>query len=160
MRATILIATQAEQAGRVFDTLEERVLDEIHLVAGIYDLIVVINVDTVGELRTKVVEEIHATAGVIRTVTLLHLNEDEDPIPSQSAAKERLAILITTEAGRVISVQERLKSEDIVSVALVTGNYDIVAIVDGDSLEAINRWTNGVVHRIHGVERTETLLYL
>lgn len=167
MKATILISTHAgaDKAKEIYDALRSDKAEDVYLLAGIYDLMVPIDFDDVDRLRHLIVERIHGTGVVLRTATLLHLDESDGPVAHRPKGKERVVLLIATEGGRVHNVQQRLRNADVglakvVSVNLVTGNYDLIAIVEGDSLDAVNQWTNAVVHRMQGVERTETLLYM
>ena len=68
-------------------------------------------------------------------------------------------ILIETEAGRtkeVASTIERL--EGVKSVDPVTGPYDIIAVVEGKSLNDIGDLVTGKIHPIVGISRTVTCL--
>ena len=68
-------------------------------------------------------------------------------------------VLIETAVGRtkeVASAIERL--EGVQSVDPVTGPYDIIAVVEGESLNEIGDLVTGKIHPIVGISRTVTCL--
>ncbi len=68
-------------------------------------------------------------------------------------------VLIETAVGRnkdVAAAMEQLKG--IKSVDIVTGPYDIIAIIEGDSLNDIGDLVTGKIHPITGISRTVTCL--
>ena len=68
-------------------------------------------------------------------------------------------VLIETAVGRtreVTSAIERL--EGVKSVDPVTGPYDIIAVVEGESLNEIGDLVTGKIHPIAGISRTVTCL--
>ena len=68
-------------------------------------------------------------------------------------------VLIETAVGNtrnVVSAIEKLKG--IVSVDVVTGPYDIIAVVEADDLSSIGDMVTGHVHTISGIQRTVTCL--
>ena len=68
-------------------------------------------------------------------------------------------ILIETAVGTSRDVIGSLKSlEGIVSVDMVTGPYDIIAVLEAPDLNSIGAMVTGSVHTIGGVQRTVTCL--
>ena len=68
-------------------------------------------------------------------------------------------ILIETAVGKSRDVSGALQSlEGIVSVDMVTGPYDIVAVLEAPDLNSIGGMVTGRVHTIVGVQRTVTCL--
>ena len=68
-------------------------------------------------------------------------------------------ILIETAVGRNKEVVALLsKLEGIKSVDMVTGPYDIIAIVEGESLNEIGDLITGKIHPVLGINRTVTCL--
>lgn len=70
-------------------------------------------------------------------------------------------VLIETAVGRnkeVAAALEKLKG--IKSVDTVTGPYDIIAIIEGASLNDIGDLVTGKIHPIPGISRTVTCLSL
>ncbi len=68
-------------------------------------------------------------------------------------------VLIETAVGRnkeVAAAMERLKG--IKSVDIVTGPYDIIAILEEESLNDIGDLVTGKIHPITGISRTVTCL--
>lgn len=66
-------------------------------------------------------------------------------------------VLVTTAVGKAKEVLNGLKKIDgVKSVDVVMGPYDIIAVVEGDSLESIGKLITGHFHRVEGVERTTT----
>jgi DNA-binding Lrp family transcriptional regulator len=68
-------------------------------------------------------------------------------------------VLIETSVGRNKDVASALKKlKGMKSVDIVTGPYDIIAIVEGDSLNNIGDLVTGQIHPIAGISRTVTCL--
>jgi DNA-binding Lrp family transcriptional regulator len=70
-------------------------------------------------------------------------------------------VLIETAVGKnkeVAAALERLKG--IKSVDTVTGPYDIIAIIEGATLNDIGDLVTGKIHPIAGISRTVTCLSL
>ncbi len=68
-------------------------------------------------------------------------------------------VLIETAVGRNKDVANALKKlKGVKSVDIVTGPYDIIAIMEGDSLNAIGDLVTGNIHPISGISRTVTCL--
>lgn len=66
-------------------------------------------------------------------------------------------VLITTTVGRTKEVLKGLKIIDgVKSVDAVLGPYDIIATVEGESLESIGKLITGHFHKVEGLERTTT----
>ena len=68
-------------------------------------------------------------------------------------------VLIETEVGKtrdVVNALQRLKGVN--SVDTVTGPYDIIVILQGDSLNDIGNLVTGKIHPISGISRTVTCL--
>jgi len=68
-------------------------------------------------------------------------------------------VLIETAVGRnkeVATALEQLKG--VKSVDIVTGPYDIIAIIEGESLNDIGDLVTGKIHPITGISRTVTCL--
>ena len=68
-------------------------------------------------------------------------------------------ILIETAVGKSKEVANALKQVGgVKSVDSVTGPYDIIAIVEGETLNDIGELVTGKVHPIAGISRTVTCL--
>ncbi len=68
-------------------------------------------------------------------------------------------VLIETGVGKTKEVVEVLqKTRGIKSVDVVTGPYDIIAVVEGDDLNVIGNLVTGKIHPIGGISRTVTCL--
>jgi len=70
-------------------------------------------------------------------------------------------VLIETAVGRnkeVATAIEKLKG--VKSVDIVTGPYDIIAIIEGTGLNDIGDLVTGKIHPIPGISRTVTCLSL
>jgi DNA-binding Lrp family transcriptional regulator len=68
-------------------------------------------------------------------------------------------VLIETEVGKtkdVVAALQKLKG--VVSVDTVTGPYDIIAILQGESLNDIGNLVTGKIHPVSGISRTVTCL--
>lgn len=68
-------------------------------------------------------------------------------------------VLIETEVGKTREVVAALqKLNGVTSVDTVTGPYDIIAILQGRSLNDIGDLVTGKIHPIPGISRTVTCL--
>lgn len=68
-------------------------------------------------------------------------------------------VLIETAVGKNKEVVAHLSRMDgVKSVDTVTGPYDIIAIVEGDSLNEIGDLITGKIHPVSGINRTVTCL--
>ena len=68
-------------------------------------------------------------------------------------------VLIETAVGRAKEVAATIeKLEGVTAVDPVTGPYDIIAIVERDSLNEIGNLVTGSIHPIAGISRTVTCL--
>ena len=68
-------------------------------------------------------------------------------------------VLIETVVGRNREVVAALKQlEGVKSVDTVTGTYDIIAIIEGATLNDIGDLVTGKIHPITGISRTVTCL--
>ena len=69
----------------------------------------------------------------------------------------RAFILVETEVGKIREVAEALRNlGGIVSVDMVTGPYDVIAVVDAPDMNAMGTVVTEKVHTISGVVRTVT----
>ena len=68
-------------------------------------------------------------------------------------------VLIETVVGRTREVTSAIgRLEGVKSVDPVTGPYDIIAVVEGESLNEIGDLVTGKIHPITGISRTVTCL--
>ena len=68
-------------------------------------------------------------------------------------------VLIETAVGKTRDVLSALRQVDGVREAdAVTGEYDIVAVVEADTLNSIGELVTGRIHSIGGIQRTTTYL--
>ena len=68
-------------------------------------------------------------------------------------------VLMETAVGRNKDVVESIKKlKGVVSVDTVTGPYDIIVVVEGESLNDIGDLVTGKIHPITGISRTVTCL--
>ena len=68
-------------------------------------------------------------------------------------------VLIETVVGRNREVVATLKQlKGVKSVDTVTGPYDVIAIVEGETLNAIGDLVTAKIHPIAGISRTVTCL--
>ena len=68
-------------------------------------------------------------------------------------------VLIETTVGRTKEVASAiLKLEGVKSVDPVTGPYDIIAVVERESLTEVGDLVTGKIHPIAGISRTVTCL--
>ncbi len=66
-------------------------------------------------------------------------------------------VLIETTVGKTKDALESLQHMDGVrEVDGVTGDYDIVAVIEGDSLADIGDLVTGKIHMMNGVSKTTT----
>lgn len=77
------------------------------------------------------------------------------------AASIRAYLLIETQAGTSNAVLDSLKSLDqTVQVDRVTGPYDIICVIETDSLNDLAEIVREHVHAMHGVTRTMSCMRL
>ncbi|MFC1989174.1 Lrp/AsnC ligand binding domain-containing protein [Chloroflexota bacterium] len=68
-------------------------------------------------------------------------------------------VLIETVVGRNKEVVDALRqAEGVKSVDLVTGVYDVIAIIEAKSLSDVGDIVTGKIHPITGISRTVTCL--
>lgn len=68
-------------------------------------------------------------------------------------------VLIETSVGRTKDVVAALGGlKGVISVDTVTGPYDVIAIVKGETLNEIGDIVTGKIHPIPGISRTVTCL--
>ena len=68
-------------------------------------------------------------------------------------------VLIETAVGRTKEVATALRQlEAVKSVDPVTGPYDVIAVVEADTLNDIGELVTGKIHPIAGISRTVTCL--
>jgi DNA-binding Lrp family transcriptional regulator len=68
-------------------------------------------------------------------------------------------VLIETEGGQSKGIIELLsKMKGVKSVDIVTGPYDVIAVVEEESLNEVGDLITGKIHPINGVSRTVTCL--
>ena len=70
-------------------------------------------------------------------------------------------LLIETQAGTSNSVLESLKSlEQTVQVDRVTGPYDIICVIQTDTLDDLGEIVREQIHAMNGVTRTMSCMHL
>jgi DNA-binding Lrp family transcriptional regulator len=83
---------------------------------------------------------------------------DNQP-PGGDTMQAKAFVLIETAVGRNKDVANALKKlKGIKSVDIVTGPYDIIAILEAESLNDIGDLVTGQIHPIAGISRTVTCL--
>lgn len=71
----------------------------------------------------------------------------------------RAFILIETSVGKTKDVVTALaKLDGVKSADPVTGAYDVIAVVEGNNLNAIGNLVTGSIHPVPGITRTVTCL--
>ncbi len=74
---------------------------------------------------------------------------------------EKAYVLIETQVGKAKDVVEAIRRVvGVISVDLVTGPYDIIAVVQAETLNEIGDLITAKVHPISGISRTVTCLAL
>ncbi len=73
--------------------------------------------------------------------------------------KTRAYILIETSVGSTAKVAQELKQvEQMVAVDMVTGPFDIIAVVEADNLMDIGGIVSTQMHKVNGIVKTITSL--
>jgi len=76
-----------------------------------------------------------------------------------AAEMAKAFILVETAVGRTKEVVVAIgKVRGVISVDTVTGPYDVIAIIQGESLNDIGDIVTGKIHPIAGISRTVTCL--
>lgn len=66
-------------------------------------------------------------------------------------------ILIETQVGRVKEVTSELRRlEGVVSCDVITGPFDVIALIESDDMASVADLVTGQVQGVHGVIRTIT----
>ena len=66
-------------------------------------------------------------------------------------------VLVITSVGRTKGVLNELKKLDgVKSADAVMGPYDIIAVVEGDSIDSLGKLITEHLHKVNGIERTLT----
>jgi DNA-binding Lrp family transcriptional regulator len=66
-------------------------------------------------------------------------------------------VLVITSVGRTKGVLNELKKLDgVKSADAVMGPYDIIAVVEGDSIDSLGKLITEHFHKVGGIERTTT----
>jgi len=74
---------------------------------------------------------------------------------------EKAYVLIETQVGKTKDVVEAIRGvEGVISVDAVTGPYDAIAVVQGETLNKIGDLVTAKIHPTRGVSRTVTCLVL
>ncbi len=73
----------------------------------------------------------------------------------------KVYVLINVKRGAVKHVLKEISSlNNISEVSIVSGRYDMFAKIEGESLPVITDMIVNRIHKIDGVEKTETLIAL
>ena len=68
-------------------------------------------------------------------------------------------ILIETDVGKSKAVADALrKLEGVGSVDIVTGPYDVIAVIHGETMNDVGELITGKIHPVTGISRTVTCL--
>lgn len=74
-------------------------------------------------------------------------------------ATTKAFVLIETAVGKSRDVVRQLQGiSQIASVDMVTGPYDIIAVLEADNLNSVGETVTGHIHTISGMVRTVTCL--
>ena len=74
-------------------------------------------------------------------------------------ASTKAYVLIETAVGKTKDVVRALEGVDgVSSVDVVTGPYDVIAIIEAEDLSSVGDTVTGSVHTIGGIVRTVTCL--
>ncbi len=66
-------------------------------------------------------------------------------------------LLVETAVGKTRDVATTLQRlEGIETVDVVTGPYDIIAMISADDMTVVGNWVTGPIHTVPGVVRTVT----
>ncbi len=66
-------------------------------------------------------------------------------------------VLIQTDVGRAGQVAEEVgRIEGVIEAHNVTGNYDVIALAQADSVDDLSRLVVNQIQLVHGIARTTT----
>ncbi len=66
-------------------------------------------------------------------------------------------VLIQTDVGRSAQVAEEVgQIEGVIAAHNVTGNYDVIALAEADSVDDLGRLVVNRIQLVHGIARTTT----
>lgn len=73
----------------------------------------------------------------------------------------KIYLLINSEIGKERSVRDSLrKIENVKSADMITGRYDIIALIEGETIQNIFSTIMSKIRSIDGIIRTETNLVI
>jgi len=73
----------------------------------------------------------------------------------------KIYLLINTEIGKEKSVRDSLrKIANVTSADMITGRYDIIAVIEGGTVEDVFTTVLNKIRSIEGIVRTETNLVI
>jgi Lrp/AsnC family transcriptional regulator for asnA, asnC and gidA len=73
----------------------------------------------------------------------------------------KVYVLINVKRGAAKKVQDAIrKLKNVTETSIVSGRYDVFAKIEGKSLAEITDVIINLIHKIEGVERTESLIAL
>jgi len=75
----------------------------------------------------------------------------------------RAFLLIETVAGTsnvVVAAIKQLGEERVKSVSTVTGPYDVIAVIEGETMQEIGELVTGKINSIAGISRVVTCLVI
>ncbi|MBA7538224.1 hypothetical protein ES705_30498 [subsurface metagenome] len=75
----------------------------------------------------------------------------------------RAFLLIETVAGKsnvVVAAIKQLGEERVKSVSTVTGPYDVIAVIEGETLQEIGELITGKIDSVAGISRMVTCLVI
>lgn len=85
--------------------------------------------------------------------------KESNSLQEVSSIMPKAFILIETMVGRTREIADAMnKIEGVKSVDLVTGPYDIIAVVEAETLNKIGDIVTQIIHPIGGISRTVTCL--
>lgn len=128
--------------------------------AGRYDAVLAMDVDSLEELRQIVLESVRGP-GTPNTETILALPGPPGNGPTSPKWSKNFAVTawvrILVERGTAESVRDSLLDRDFVDgAAVVVGEFDVLATIGGDSVEAVGQSILEGLHGIEGIDRTSS----
>jgi DNA-binding Lrp family transcriptional regulator len=174
MDVYLFIQTEPGMATSVMNALvESKAVTRAAAITGKHDVFARIDNVEFDDLGARLVDVVQRTPGVLRTTTAAGLpvsaalsgraKGPSFPIPTmplRSAPKQPQALVfLRTQPGMGEAALRKLaQARSVLSLALLTGDYDAVLQIAGPNLEAIARKVMREIHSVPGVLSTTTSL--
>jgi DNA-binding Lrp family transcriptional regulator len=130
---------------------------------GVYDMAIFMRADTMDKLKETISWRIRRLDGVEQTLTMIVVENEQTPnIPLPQGFKidkPTALVLLNIEIGSEANVLSNLKDvEGVIAAFAVYGVYDIVIVVQGETLDVVKDIVTLRVRKLNKVRSTLTMI--